>query len=490
MITPKGLYMELKHIQEQLLALSASALHLECLSIEPLPLQGSSRRYFRLSPPSGPTIIGTYGPNIKENQAFIYLSKHFAGLKLSVPKVYAVSPCGHFYLQQDLGGIALLDVLMHPELRPDQESMELAQRAICQLVNFQVEGAKQLDTSKLYPVQQVDRRTIMWDLNYFKYSFLRMAMSEIDEVALESDFDCLTQQLLAQQQPLGFQYRDFQARNIILLPNGSLAFIDYQGGRIGCGLYDVASFLFQAKARFTPEERAQLLTHYLDAVASQLPVDRQSLQRQFPLVAAFRVMQTLGSYGFRGYVQRKPHFLQSMPIALRNLQQLALSSHLDALPYIKEIALGLDAAPMLPMHIIDNEYVDIYISSISLKKGYPHPDADHGGGFVFDCRALPNPGRIEALRHQTGLDPDVVGYMEQQPEVDEFMKHAEQLVYMAVNNYKSRRFGYMSVAFGCTGGQHRSVYCANRLYNRLKHQQGIRLHLCHCELSNEVNIIK
>lgn len=480
--------MELKHIQEQLLALCANALHLDGLSIEPLPLQGSSRRYFRLSPPSGSALIGTYGPNVRENETFIYLSRHFAELKLPVPEVYAVSPCGHFYLQQDLDGIALLDVLMRPECRPDQEPMALARQALSQLVDFQIEGAKHLDTSKLYPVPQVDRRTIMWDLNYFKYSFLRIAMPEFDEVALENDFDCLTRQLLAQQQPLGFQYRDFQARNIILQPNGSLAFIDYQGGRIGCGLYDVASFLFQAKARFTPDERASLLAHYLDAIGHQQPIDRQSLQLQFPLVAAFRVMQTLGSYGFRGYVQRKPHFLQSMPIALRNLQQLALSSHLDALPYIKEIALGLDVSPMITANGADNECVDVYISSISLKKGYPVPDADHGGGFVFDCRALPNPGRIDALRHQTGLDSDVVRYMEQQPEVDEFMKHAEQLVNMAVSNYKSRHFAYMSVAFGCTGGQHRSVYCANRLYNSLKHQQGIRLHLRHCEQNDDVNI--
>ncbi|MBQ9470025.1 MAG: phosphotransferase [Bacteroidales bacterium] len=475
--------MEPKHIREQLLALCASSMHLYDLQVESLPAEGSNRRYFRLIPPSAPALIGTYGPNLRENEAFIYLSRHFASARLPVPHIYAVSSCGHFYIQRDLGRTALLDVLVHPERHGGLSPMELAQQAISQLVQFQVEGAKGLDISKLYPVPQMDERSVMWDLNYFKYCFLRIAMPEIDEVALEADFERMAQQLLSSQMPLGFQYRDFQARNIVLQPNGELAFIDYQGGRMGPGLYDVASFLFQAKAGFSPDERSHLLERYLDTLAQRLPINRDAMLQHFPMVAAFRVIQTLGTYGFRGYVQRKPHFMQSMPLALRNLQHLALSPHLDAVPYIKGIALALDTSPLVLHHRADNELVDVYISSVSLKKGYPTPDAEHGGGFIFDCRALPNPGRIEALRGQTGLDPEVVGYMERQPQVDEFMKHVEHLVAMAIDNYKSRHFTYISVAFGCTGGQHRSVYCANRLFNSLKQVDGVKLHLHHCELS-------
>lgn len=426
-------------------------------------------------------MIGTYGANVAENAAFLYLSRHFKALNLCVPDIYAVSACGQFYLQQDFGSIALLDILVNPERYQGYNSVALTHLALEQLAQVQQKGAFGLDSQRLFPIARVDSTALMWDFNYFKYSFLRIAVPELDEPALEADFQTLTR-LLLERTLWGFQYRDFQSRNIMLPDAQTLAFIDYQGGRIGPLLYDAASFLYQARAGFTPEQRQQLLVHYLDCLELTPPITRQMLEQQFPLVAAFRIMQTLGAYGFRGYVQRKPHFLLSIPAAIQNLNLLAQNGTLDCTPYISELVQRLSESSLVSSYADDFEGLTLHVLSISLKKGYPELDAQNGGGFVFDCRFLPNPGRLEAFRSKTGLDKDVKTYLEQCAEVEEFMTTVLQIIGAAVANYKERKFKHLAVTFGCTGGQHRSVYCANRLAQHFANVDGVRIDLKHREL--------
>lgn len=470
-----------QHIQQQLLALCQTQCGTSQIDISPLPGAGSQRRYFRLTPQGQPSMIGTYGANVAENAAFLYLSRHFKALNLCVPDIYAVSACGQFYLQQDFGSIALLDILVNPERYQGYNSVALTHLALEHLAQVQQKGAFGLDSQRLFPIARVDSTALMWDFNYFKYSFLRIAVPELDEPALEADFQTLTR-LLLERTLWGFQYRDFQSRNIMLPDAQTLAFIDYQGGRIGPLLYDAASFLYQARAGFTPEQRQQLLVHYLDCLELTPPITRQMLEQQFPLVAAFRIMQTLGAYGFRGYVQRKPHFLLSIPAAIQNLNLLAQNGTLDCTPYISELVQRLSESSLVSSYADDFEGLTLHISSVSLKKGYPEPDAQNGGGFVFDCRFLPNPGRLEAFRSKTGLDEDVKTYLEQCAEVEEFMTTVLQIIGAAVANYKERKFKHLAVTFGCTGGQHRSVYCANRLAQHFANVDGVRIDLKHREL--------
>lgn len=469
------------NIKQRLLALCIDFSGTSDIAVDVLPGAGSQRRYFRLTPQGQPSMIGTYGANVAENAAFIYLSQHFNSIKLSVPKVYAVSPCGHFYLQQDFGNTALLGVLANPEQYPGYNRDALARQALEHLAQMQQKGAIGLDAQRLFPIARVDSTALMWDFNYFKYSFLRIAVPELDEPALEADFQTLSC-LLLERTLWGFQYRDFQSRNIMLPDAQTLAFIDYQGGRLGPLLYDAASFLYQARAGFSPEQRQQLLAHYLDCLELTPPITRQMLEQQFPLVAAFRIMQTLGAYGFRGYVQRKPHFLLSIPAAIQNLNLLAQNGTLDCTPYICELVQRLSESSLVSSYADDFEGLTLHVSSISLKKGYPEPDAQNGGGFVFDCRFLPNPGRLEAFRSKTGLDEDVKTYLEQCAEVEEFMTTVLQIIGAAVANYKERKFKHLAVTFGCTGGQHRSVYCANRLAQHFANVDGVRIELKHREL--------
>lgn len=470
-----------QHIQQQLLALCQTQCGTSQIDISPLPGAGSQRRYFRLTPQGQPSMIGTYGANVAENAAFLYLSRHFKALNLCVPDIYAVSACGQFYLQQDFGSIALLDILVNPERYQGYNSVALTHLALEQLAQVQQKGAFGLDSQRLFPIARVDSTALMWDFNYFKYSFLRIAVPELDEPALEADFQTLTR-LLLERTLWGFQYRDFQSRNIMLPDAQTLAFIDYQGGRIGPLLYDAASFLYQARAGFTPEQRQHLFSHYLDCLEFTPPITRQMLEQQFPLVAAFRIMQTLGAYGFRGYVQRKPHFLLSIPAAIQNLKLIAQEGTLSHTPYMVELVSRLAETTLVSSYTDDFEGLTLHISSVSLKKGYPEPDAQNGGGFVFDCRFLPNPGRLEAFRFKTGLDEDVKTYLEQCAEVEEFMATVLQIIGAAVANYKERKFKHLAVTFGCTGGQHRSVYCANRLAQHFANVDGVRIDLKHREL--------
>ncbi|MCB8964474.1 MAG: phosphotransferase [Bacteroidales bacterium] len=442
--------------------------------VEVLPASGSSRIYFRLYG-SGTSSIGVFNNDVDENRAFIYLSKHFANNKMNVPEVVAISSCEKYYLQTDLGSVSLFDLIS----KSDPSLDGLLEQAVRQLVQFQVKGADGLDSSKCFPIPSFDRRSVMWDLNYFKYNFLKPSGIFFSEVKLEDEFNRLADILLAEDLNF-FHYRDFQSRNI-MVKDSQLFFIDFQGGRLGPCLYDVASFLYQAKAGFSPELRAKLFNVYINELATLRQIDAVHLRRIFPFMVMFRIVQTLGAYGFRGFFEKKAHFMQSIPNAIINYLELAESFSVDEFSYITSLL--KEYRLLIPKNDVDEpDGLTISITSFSLKKGYPDIHPSHGGGFVFDCRFLPNPGRIDRYKSLTGLDSEVVDYLDEIEEVAVFNNRVFDIVSSAIDNYIQRDFKYLAVAFGCTGGQHRSVYCTNLLARKLSQRYNVNMVVKHREL--------
>ena len=449
-----------------------------------LPQSGSSRRYYRLLGDKL-SVIGAFNLDVNENRVFIALTNHFASKNLNVPKLLISSSDQQYYLIEDLGDLTLFSTLTCHLINSDYSEKMMGNFKVClsQLVDFQVDGAIGLDFNVCYPKKVFDRRSIMWDFNYFKYSFLKPSGVVFDEDRLEDDFELLANYLLDDKMDY-FHYRDFQSRNI-MVKDDKFYFIDYQGGRRGPCLYDVASFLYQAKASIPQCQRDILFEHYLGCLKAKKDVDIVTLRNRYPAYIMFRVIQTLGAYGYRGYFEGKAHFLQSIPPAISNLEQILKSG----LPEVKPnylISVLEDVINVFKGKFEQNEPFDgllIDIKSFSLKNGYPELNGVHGGGFIFDCRYLQNPGRLAKYKELTGLDASVVEYLEARPEVDFFMNHAYEMIQNAVQNYVQRGFKYLSVGFGCTGGQHRSVYCANRLSKMIANIPGVKVKLTHCELN-------
>ena len=449
-------------------------------SVTPLPQGGSDRQYFRLTVGTQ-SAIGAYNPDVEENRTFIYLTQHFGGKKLPVPLLYGISEDEKIYLLSDLGNLSLFDYILDIDWDKNPQT-EVLKRTLSLLVRFQIEGAKGLDFKQCYPKSDFDLQSVMWDFSYFKYSFLKPSGVRFNEAKLDDDFLALANLLLAQ--PTGFfHYRDFQSRNVMLVENKPY-FIDYQGGRRGPMLYDLASFLYQARANFPESIRTEMLSFYLDEAAKYTEIDRQQAQSVFPAFALFRVMQTLGAYGFRGFFERRSHFLQSIPLAAANLVNLVdkVTAYGLALPTLKPILKSIAEKYGLPNeHSQPFDGLTVEVNSFSYRKGYPLEHPEHGGGFVFDCRALPNPGRLTDYKMLTGSDKPVIDYIEQHKEIDTFFDEVYALVAKSVRAYQDRGFKHLSVSFGCTGGQHRSVYMANRLANELKHIGNLAIRLNHRE---------
>lgn len=451
-------------------------------SITPLPQGGSDRRYFRLSVDSQ-SAIGAYNPDVDENKTFIYLSQHFASIGLPVPLLYGVSDDENYYLLSDLGDRSLFDHILEIDWEHDQQ-IDVLKRTISMLIRFQIEGATGLDFGKCCPKSDFDLQSVMWDFNYFKYSFLKPSGIKFDEAKLDDDFFVFANLLLAQ--PTGyFHYRDFQSRNVMLVDNNPY-FIDYQGGRRGPLLYDLASFLYQARANFPEKVRSELLGYYLDEVAGFIEINKSLYIEIFPAFALFRVIQTLGAYGFRGFFERRSHFLQSIPLAATNLKNL--TEKIDncglTLPTLKPILVSIaekygDTNEQTQAF----EGLTVEVNSFSYRKGYPLEHPEHGGGFVFDCRALPNPGRLTEYKMLTGLQKPVVDYLENHKEIEDFYAETFTLVRKSIEIYQKRGFKHISVSFGCTGGQHRSVYMANRLAKAIELYASLRVKLNHRELN-------
>jgi aminoglycoside/choline kinase family phosphotransferase len=445
-------------------------------------LGGSGRKIIRLS--AGlVTAIGILYNVREENAAFLSFSKHFRRYGLPVPEIYAEALDQGAYLEEDLGDRTLFEFLSknrHGAIIAPQV-VEAYRKVVAILPRFQVEAGRDLDYSVCYPISSFDRQSIAWDLNYFKYYFLRLAGIPFNEHSLEDDFSHLTDFLLTAPRDY-FLYRDFQSRNI-LLRDGQPYFVDYQGGRKGALQYDIASLLYDAKADLPPDLREDLLHDYLRTLATHIPVGREAFLRHFYPYVYVRIMQALGAYGFRGFYERKAHFLQSVPYALKNLRWLLHNVELPiALPTLLGAFQSMLASEKLQSLSQDADNLVVRIFSFSFHQGLPQDDSGNGGGFVFDGRSLPNPGREERFKSLTGQDAPVIDYLNQQESVHQFLASVLSLVDATIVNYQQRGFKNLMVSFGCTGGQHRSVYLAEQLAKRLRVRSGLEVRLRHLGL--------
>lgn len=457
-------------------------------------LGGSGRQIVRLA--SGPLrAIGILYAVREENVAFLTFSRHFRRHGLPVPEIYEEDLDQGAYLEEDLGNTTLFEFLSQ-----NREGDAIAPAAIdgyretlAVLPRFQIEAGRDLNYKVCYPRASFDRQSISWDLNYFKYYFLRLAEIPFNEQALERDFAQLTKFLLSADHDY-FLYRDFQSRNV-MLRDGRPFFVDYQGGRKGALQYDVASLLYDAKADLPPKLRHELLDYYLDRASEWINLDRDAFMRHYYAYVYVRIMQALGAYGFRGFYERKTHFLQSVPFALKNMRWLLenielpveLPTLLDAFQKVlaseklRNVIPGAVASQSTTSRATGPLVVRIFSFSFH-RGGIPKDETGNGGGFVFDSRSVPNPGREERFKALTGKDARVIEYLNQQKGVHEFLSHASSLVDAAIANYQERDFKNLMISFGCTGGQHRSVYFAEQLAKRLSDRRDTQVMVRHLEL--------
>lgn len=455
----------------------------EGIEIEKLPQAGSYRQYYRIFG-HWRQAIGVYSPEKQENAAFLSFTKHFLQKGLPVAEIYAEDASKDIYLLSDLGTESLLDLLERddPEKRPSENTRNLYRQTVAILPEFQVVAGKDINYSCCYPVQQFDERSMHWDLNYFKYFFLRLLQIPFDEYALENDFEQLTHYLL-QADDRFFMYRDFQARNI-MINEGNPYFIDYQGGRRGPLQYDLASLLFQVKANLPYDFRDELLHWYLENVNRYTKVDEKEFITKYNAFVLIRLLQVMGAYGFRGYYERRPHFLQSIPFAIDNvrwfLQNVSLQPSLPTLHAVLDQLAGLEIKSPVA---VQYQGLTININSFSFKKVPPPDYSGNGGGFTFDCRSLPNPGRYEHYKTLTGKDQVVIQFLEREPAVAKYLQHVFRIVEQSVLEYQNRGFRNLQVNFGCTGGQHRSVYCAEKLAHYLEERYSVNIQLNHTQLA-------
>ena len=478
---------------------------------------GSNRAYYRLFDEEGNSIVGVVGTSRDENHAFIYLSEHFTKRQLPVPQILAVSDDGLRYLQTDLGDVSLFDAIRGGREaggRYNLDEQELLKRTIRQLPNIQIRGARELDWQNCYPQPEFDEDSVLFDLNYFKYCFLKPSDLDFNELKLEANFRLFAKDLTSEQCD-SFMYRDFQARNVMLDADGNPFFIDYQGGRKGPFYYDLASFLWQASARYSNKLRRELVLEYYNALQQyiEVPSVRHFVAR-LSLFVLFRTLQVLGAYGFRGYFERKKHFLDSIPPAMDNLRALLkLGEDVFPYPYMMDMLRRLTDMPRYA-HIEEpavsradgykttdkNIYaahpqdgpatfskydgkgpLRVRVFSFSYRKGIPADESGNGGGYVFDCRSTHNPGRYEPYKKLTGLDEPVIRFLEDDGEILTFLESVYKLADAHVQRYIDRGFTDLMFSFGCTGGQHRSVYSAQHLAEHIHNKYGIEVHVCHRE---------
>jgi len=495
---------------------------------------------------SGRTIVRLTGGNLsaigilysvcEENLAFVEFSRHFRRCGLPVPEIYEEDLSQGAYLEEDLGDTTLFEFL--GANRADEaiapQAKEAYRKVVAVLPRFQVEAGRDLNYKVCYPRASFDRQSIAWDLNYFKYYFLRLAGIPFNEQALELDFSRLTKFLLGADHDY-FLYRDFQSRNV-MLREGQPFFLDYQGGRKGALQYDIASLLYDGKADLLPELRQELLGYYLDCLGNFIQVDRDAFMEHYYAFVYVRILQALGAYGFRGFYERKAHFLQSVPYALKNLRWLADNVKLPiALPALMEALQAMSGSEKLvgvasqaaetghslgessekqtsgAKAPVDDTGLFVWVKtptcqsrpdtnksdstiglaaksltvrifSFSFHRQMPTDEMGNGGGFVFDARSLPNPGREERFRTMTGKDAEVIEYLNREESVHQYLASALSLVDESVSSYQRRGFKNLMVSFGCTGGQHRSVYLAEQLAKHLRAFAGVEVAIRHIEL--------
>jgi aminoglycoside/choline kinase family phosphotransferase len=448
----------------------------------PLAPSASPRIYYRLA--KGDTsAIGTYNLDKKENHAFLTFSRHFHKCGLPVPEIYSEDPENYVYLQEDLGATTLYSYLLKENNDFPDYLVEIYKRVVEKLAQLQVTGGRGLDYTACYPRSEFDKQSMLWDFNTFKYYFVKLAGIPFDEQQLETDMHNFAEYLLGAGAE-HFMFRDFQARNI-MIRNGQPFFIDYQGGRKGAPQYDLASLLFQAKANMPVRIKKELLQHYMDKLEQLTKIDRQKFEEYFYGYALMRCIQTFGTYGFRGIFEKKEYFIKSIPYALNNakwiLENAAPPIDLPELyRVLKELISSKKFAPFDKSKASGN-LLTVNIQSFSFKRGIPKDDSGHGGGFVFDVRFIHNPGRYEPYKKMTGRDEPVINFLKHHSCMEDFLNNVFLIVDPAIENYLERSFTNLSVSFGCTGGQHRSVYAADRLARHIEEKYGVKVVLKHLE---------
>ncbi len=444
---------------------------------------GSDRRYFRIHGATK-SAIGTYNAEFKENKAFIRFTRHFWNKGLPVPEIYAENLLNGVYLQADLGDTQLFNLLPPIGAPWSDELVGLYKKSVSALADLQIRGGEDLDYSVCYPRAAFDKQSMLWDLNYFKHYFLKLAKVPFDEGALEDDFQKFTNYLLLAECNY-FLFRDFQSRNI-MIKDGNPFFIDYQGGRKGALQYDVASLLYQAKGGVPNDVKKAVFDHYLDKVESLTSIDRDFFTDQYYGYVLIRCLQALGAYGFRGLYERREHFLSSIPFAIDQMEQILgmikLPVRLPELFKCLELICKSDQFDGFDKKKYANSPLTVKVQSFSYKKtGYPEDTTENGGGFAFDCRFIENPGRYDAYKKLTGRDKPVIEFLKLNGEMDAFLDNVYGIVDKSVENYLERGFANLAVNFGCTGGQHRSVYAADQLARHLTDKYGVRIELHHIE---------
>ena len=456
------------NITEQTLLLLAKKTNPHFCRIEKLPQSGSNRQYFRIFAEKE-TIIGVFNKDVKENNAFFSFTNFFLSQNINVPKIITIDETQQYYLLEDLGDETLFSFLTknRKDEKIEDAVISLYKKTLQQLPLLQLSGKKGMDFSMCYPRSAFDKQSMLWDLNYFKYYFLKLVNIPFDEQLLEDDFHRFIDFLLEADHDY-FMFRDFQSRNIMIC-NDEPYFIDYQGGRKGALQYDVASLLYDGKADLPPKLREELLHFYLEQISKQMVIKQEVFCKYFYGFVLIRILQALGTYGFRGYYEKKSHFLLSIPFAVKNLNYLLPKLEFSTkIPTLIDIIQKICESDSVAACVLPENRLTVTVTSFSYKKGIPQDMTSNGGGFVFDCRALPNPGRLPEYKNATGKDKSVIDYLEKHNEVQHFKELTTQLVLQSVENYLERKFSHLMVNFGCTGGQHRSVYFAEKLAEILK----------------------
>jgi len=457
----------MNHIEQKLLLLAKKTDPNFC-RIEKLPQSGSNRQYFRIFAEND-AIIGVFNQDVKENNAFFSFTNYFLSQKINVPKIISIGETQQFYLLEDLGDETLFSFLTknRNEENIENAAITLYKKTLQQLPLLQISGKKGLDFSVCYPRSAFDKQSMLWDLNYFKYYFLKLANIPFDEQLLEDDFHRFIDFLLEADHDY-FMFRDFQSRNIMIC-NDEPYFIDYQGGRKGALQYDLASLLYDGKADLPPQLREELLHYYFEQLSKHIDINKELFCKYYHGFVLIRILQALGTYGFRGYYEKKSHFLLSIPFAVKNLKYLLPKFEFsEKFPTLINVIQKICESDFVTACSLPENRLTVTITSFSYKKGIPQDMTSNGGGFVFDCRALPNPGRLPEYKNATGKDKSVIEYLEKHSEVQRFKELTTQLVLQSVENYLERKFSHLMVNFGCTGGQHRSVYFAEKLAEELK----------------------
>ncbi len=461
------------------------------VSVDKLPQSGSDRMYFRIQEPHE-NVIATYNTNTTENKTFINFSRHFKSIGSPVPEIFAVNQACTIYLQEDFGDTSLLNKLEAQGY--DDYVFGLYKKSLDALAHLQIKADAGLDYNDCITSKEFGKQAIVSDLLYFKYYFLDTLKIPYDKEKLISDFDALST-YLAHVDHKYFMFRDFQSRNI-MIQHDEVFFIDYQGGMKGALQYDVASLLWQAKADLSDKWKNELLQYYMDCVDRILkkPLDRLRFESQYNGYVLIRLLQVLGAYGFRGLFERKAHFLSSIPLALHNLKWFMRNKKfgitLPEFERLLELAVNDDViANFTPVKASFKTPLVVKINSFSfLKTGYPNDESKNGGGFVFDCRGILNPGRIEEFKTQSGQDKEVKDYLEQETKMPEFLNNVYNIVDISVEDYIKRGFENLMVNFGCTGGQHRSVYAADALARHLRNKFAVKVEVNHLNNDNWLRV--